>query len=139
MSMRTEELSSLLSAMPAQFEKFRDTILKEAGEDWVKIGIGKGEYLFKQDDHSDAVFILAKGLLQVSITEKDGSEIDVAAIKEGEVIGEIGLMMGGKRTANVYASLDSQLIRLPKPVFERIAASEPRAIRELQGTIRRRN
>ena len=47
--------------------------LKEAGEDWEKVGIGKGEYLFKQDDHSDSVFILAKGLLQVSITEKDGS------------------------------------------------------------------
>lgn len=43
--------------------------------------------------------IIARGALQVSIPSRDGPEIVVAQLGTGEVVEEIQILTGGKRTA----------------------------------------
>ena len=60
------------------------------------------EYLIRQDQISSAMYVVKEGLFKVSRTI-DGSEVYFAEIGAGDVIGEMTLFAGGKRSASVKA------------------------------------
>ncbi len=61
------------------------------------------EELFHQGDKSDEAYAIARGKLKASVTSEDGREITFAICKEGEIVGEVAMLAGGRRTATVTA------------------------------------
>ena len=96
-----------------------------------------GEWLFRQGDPGDGLYLLARGRLQVWIdaTEGDGEPRLVAEVAPGETVGEIGLLAGGSRSAGIRATRDSLLLRMDAAAFDRLTQRRPELTRQLAGGI----
>lgn len=97
-----------------------------------------GEWLFRQGDPADGLYLLVRGRLQVWIDapDADGSAPRlVAEVSPGETVGEIGLLSGGGRSAGIRATRDSLLLRMDAAAFDRLALRRPELTRQLAGGI----
>lgn len=109
------------------------TIMLEALEPRVCRG---GEWLFRQGDEGDALYLLARGLLQVWIAPPEGGDARlVAEIWPGETVGEIGMLTGSPRSASIRAVRDSLLLRMDAAAFDRLGRQRPELIRHIAGGI----
>ncbi len=104
----------------------------------VWLALPEGATLFRQGDVGDALYIVIAGSLQAAVEQEDGSELFVREIGAGELIGEMQLLAGGKRTASIYVQRQAQLIKLPQEVFQRLAEQNPQVMQRLAALIRRR-
>ena len=94
-----------------------------------------GEFLVRQGDPADAMYLVTGGRLQVLGIGADGSETRIGEIGRGEVVGEMALITREPRTASVQAVRDTQLLRLPADAFTRLVSEHPEALRRVSGTI----
>lgn len=101
--------------------------------EWVEMS--GGDCLFRQGDEGDSMFILAAGRLQVSLTRSLGIRDHLDDIIPGETVGEMALITGEPRTADITALRDSVLARLSKANFERLAEEHPRALLHISRNI----
>lgn len=74
--------------------------------------IPKDYYLFREGDGPDAMYIIKSGAFAITKT-KGSSEIVLAEIKTGAMVGEMALFDLKPRSANVKATKDSEVIALP--------------------------
>lgn len=76
------------------------------------VSVQKNEFLFKQGDPADSMYIVKSGKISLLIsngtTEK---EIDTASM--GQLLGEMSLFDKKSRSAGAKAIIDSTLIKLP--------------------------
>jgi predicted acylesterase/phospholipase RssA/CRP-like cAMP-binding protein len=87
----------------------------------------RGEYLFHQGDEPDGAYILASGVLGVTIRQEDG-EREIARVHHGEIVGELALVNDARRSANIVALRECELFRLSPTEFNHIAEKYPRVI-----------
>jgi len=90
---------------------------------WVHVN--RGETLFSKGDAADSLYFLVHGFLHVVSEDALGEARTVGAIFRGEIVGEMAILSGEKRTATVCAVRDSDLVRLTKADFEEISTSYP--------------
>ncbi|MEK2688815.1 Crp/Fnr family transcriptional regulator [Bdellovibrio sp. GT3] len=74
--------------------------------------LAKDNYLFREGDAADAMYIIKSGLLAVTKT-KGQSEVMLAEINPGAMVGEMGLFDNKPRSANVKAIKETEVIALP--------------------------
>ena len=84
-----------------------------------------GDVLFRQGDPGDAFYLVMKGHLRVALFTGEGSETVLNEVGANELIGEIQVLTGGNRTATVYASTDTTVIRIDAYVFDAITRQSP--------------
>ena len=73
----------------------------------------KGEQLFAEGDEGDEVLFISDGCVEIT-----SDQSIVAELKTGDVVGEIALVTGGKRTATATASVDTNALSLSKEYFD---------------------
>jgi CRP-like cAMP-binding protein len=91
--------------------------------------IAAGEILFRAGAPGDALYIVARGKVEVIADPASGQSASghsLAELGEGEAFGEMALLSGGPRTATVRAIEATELLRIDKEAFERMIASDPR-------------
>ena len=79
-----------------------------------------GDVVFKQGEEGDTMFIIAEGVvsvsLDVSVAEEDGkvhkSSNVIATLSDGAYFGEMALLRGEKRNATVVAKSDVVLFKI---------------------------
>jgi len=76
----------------------------------------RGEVLFRAGDRGDALYIVAKGRVEV-MEDGDGGRHTLAELGEGQTFGEMALLTGGVRTATVRAAEPSELLRIDRKDF----------------------
>lgn len=82
--------------------------LSKAGPKTLK----KGEYLFREGDNSDAMYVIKSG--RIAITKAKGSsEIVLAELVAGEMLGEMAFFDNRPRSASARALTESVAIALP--------------------------
>jgi len=74
--------------------------------------IPAGHYLFRDGDPSDAMYVIKGGRLAVT-KSKNTSEIILAELGPGAMVGEMAFFDGRPRSASVKAVKDSEVICLP--------------------------
>lgn len=74
--------------------------------------VAKDTYLFRDGDAPDAMYIVKSGMLAVTKT-KGTSEVVLAEIGPGSMVGEMAIFDKKPRSANVKAIKDSEVISLP--------------------------
>ena len=97
-----------------------------------------GQILFRENDVSDALYIVITGCLGVIARGIDGQETLIARIKAGETVGEMGFLEGGVRSATVEALRDTELLKLDSASFERLLKQNPRAMLALVSLLAKR-
>ncbi len=109
--------------------------LKEAAE-W--INLKRGEYLFRQGDTPDGAYIIASGVLRVTIKQEDEKEQEVARLSQGEIVGELALIADDDRSASIEALRECELFRLTPELLTLVAEKYPRVMLNLYRIISKR-
>ena len=63
----------------------------------------EGETIVQQGGAGNCLFIIVSGRVRIARHQQDGSYVDVTTLKQGECFGEVSLLTGEPRTADVIA------------------------------------
>ncbi len=80
----------------------------------------KGNTICNCDDRPDKFYFIDKGSVKVSITNDEGKEIILAVLTEGEYFGEMALIDGQPRSADVKTREKTTLHIIFREDFDRI-------------------
>jgi rhodanese-related sulfurtransferase len=81
--------------------------------------------IFGQGDPADRFYIIRSGKVRVYRRDNDGLEVELSVLGAGESFGEMALLTGQVRSANVEALVETHLVALSKEQFERILKDSP--------------
>jgi len=101
--------------------------------EWVNLP--GGGLLFRQGEADDSMYVLVSGRLKVLRNRKTGEVEHFGEIAAGEIVGEMALITGEPRSADIIAMRDSVLARISKEQFETLVQHYPRALIQLTKTI----
>jgi NTE family protein/lysophospholipid hydrolase len=91
--------------------------------DWIRVE--KGETLCRQGDVADAMYFVKEGMFQAYVEEERCGSTLVGQIGPGSLVGEIALLMGGRRSATVVAAERTKAARLGAKEADAIFARNP--------------
>lgn len=83
------------------------------------------EIIFREGDPGDNFYIVNSGKVRVYKTNERGIERDLSILGPGESFGEMALLTGEPRTANVQAVEETRLMVLSKDEFDQILRECP--------------
>ena len=87
--------------------------------------VGKGVSLFSPGEPSTSMFGVIEGRVRVWSVSGAGTEITLNFIGPGELVGEIGVLDGGPRTAGASAIEETRLLVIRRDAFFRAIEAEP--------------
>ena len=85
---------------------------------------GRGERIITQDDEGHSMFMVLAGEVDVVVHAK-GKDLPVAKLKAGDAFGEMCLLTGEKRTANVVAHGDCDVWEIHRDVIAPLLQENP--------------
>jgi len=89
-----------------------------------RVRISAGVRFICQGEPGDCLYLIQNGTCVVFI-EKEETTRKIARLKKGDVVGEMSVLTGEPRAANVEAQTDMVLWRLGSDVFESLADEHP--------------
>jgi CRP-like cAMP-binding protein len=99
---------------------------------------GAGQQILKEGDPGRSFFVIVEGKVRIWKQLPDGAELQLATLEEGAFFGEMALLSGAPRTANVSAEDDTELLEVSDAVLRHLARSHPLVIKSLKNFYRQR-
>lgn len=101
----------------------------------------KDSMILMEEEAGRTFFIILDGKVKISRISDDGREVILSILREGDFFGEISILDGMARSANVTAFEDSELILIRKDAFFDILYRYPQVsialLKELASRIRK--
>jgi CRP/FNR family transcriptional regulator, cyclic AMP receptor protein len=101
----------------------------------------RGQLIVSQGDPGDSLFVIAEGLVKVTVSSPDGEEMVLITLGPGETFGELALVDGGPRSASVEAIEPTEVLVLGRKGFFELVLERPGIVEgllhSLGGLIRR--
>jgi NTE family protein len=85
------------------------------------IRVEGGEWLFRQGDPADAMYVVRSGRLDV-LREEQGEPELLNELGRGSIIGELGLLSAENRSASIRSRRDATLLRVDRDTFTKMLA-----------------
>ena len=108
--------NSFLRKVPL-FEGLKEEELEAIASVTVTRSFSKDQVIILAEEEGDALFIIHTGQVKVSIVSEDGREVILSMLGGGAVFGELSLLDGKPRSANVIATEDTNLVMLRRQDF----------------------
>jgi len=106
--MQRDLIKKFLRKIPI-FRKFSEENLEQVIRRFSVRRVNKGEDIVFKDDEGTDMFIVLDGQVKVSLMGKEGEEFILSTLKKGDFFGEMSLIDGRSRSANVTAEEDTLL------------------------------
>ena len=90
-----------------------------------KFSVTKGTIILHQEEDSLDLFIILSGEVNVSFLHKDGREVTLDILTQGDFFGELSLFDKKPRSATVTAISDSKILILPRSSFIKLMTENP--------------
>ena len=87
--------------------------------------------VFHKGDEGDQVFVILRGRLKVLSTSEDGGEVVFGIMDPGEVVGELALLSGERRTATLTAIEPCELLVIERRDFLPFLSGHPEVAAKL--------
>lgn len=85
-----------------------------------------GQVIFKQGSAAESMCLVLSGELEVLKATKDGKQVKIATIGDGQSVGEMALVDGMVRSATVRAAMMTTIVILKRSDFDEIMQHYPR-------------
>ena len=95
----------------------------------------RGQVVFTRSDPGDTVLVVVSGRVKVTMRSADGGELTLAIIGPGGVLGELGVVDGGPRSADAETLEECQLLLIPRDAVRDVCARVPAAAQALTYSI----
>ena len=130
--------SEILTAIPLFADDLNpDQIERLAAKCYVAV-FPAGSMLMAEGDFGTSMFAIVEGSVSVTVADKRGDEHGVAALYAGDVVGEMSLMTGARRSATVTAATEVVALEITKFALEEILARAPDLIDSFGEVLARR-
>ncbi|MBN1105984.1 MAG: cyclic nucleotide-binding domain-containing protein [Deltaproteobacteria bacterium] len=123
MDERGEQKKRLREA--AVFRELPETTLEEIAGVVETKEFPAGALIFRKDDPADSLWIVSAGKVRVFLKDEDGVETTLSHLGPGQSFGEMALLTGEPRSANVETLEETRLTYLAKEEFHRILKDHP--------------
>jgi CRP/FNR family transcriptional regulator, cyclic AMP receptor protein len=90
-----------------------------------------GAALFRVGDGADAMYVVIAGEVDVAVPMRDGRDVWLAKLGPGSLVGEMGVLDGGPRSADVCAAPRTELWRIGRRAVIDTLLQEPASGLEL--------
>ncbi|HUA24841.1 MAG TPA: patatin-like phospholipase family protein [Steroidobacteraceae bacterium] len=125
MTLRSD-VGALLAEMPI-FSGLDATLLREIASAVEWLSLPGGARLFSAGDPPDALYMVLSGCLGAFSHDPTRRRF-LARIAAGEMVGEMGLISGRPRSADVVALRDTELARISAKAFNEVLRGQPEAM-----------
>lgn len=115
-------------AVLSQTSPFRDLprpMVKTLAEHCIPRSFDAGERLMRQADETTSLMILTSGAAEVRMRDSDGVDLALAMCRPRCVIGEIGVMTGEPRSADIVATEKCDVLEILIEAYRDIAQQFP--------------
>lgn len=130
----------LLQNLPL-FGELTESEQKEIWNHVITRSYTKSNIILFEEDQGDSLFIIKEGKVKITRLSEEGKEVILSILGEGEFFGEMSLLDGESRSANVIALSDCKVFILKRDNFLSIIKSTPQIaitlLEELAGRIRK--
>lgn len=116
--------SSILSDLPTPYA---NRLLQNA----TSVSLTDGMPLFRKGDAGNGCYWLRTGLLKVNIASPEGEKRTLAVLGPGSIVGELAMLDGLPRSADVYAIGDCRLTFVSRAAFAECLQENPALYRDL--------
>ena len=123
-----EDSPAIAAAVESELERDLSASIMREGAKLERRSLDAGEALITQGEEGQDLFLILDGVVDVEV---DGEE--VAELGPGALIGEMGLLEGGKRTASVFATTPVRAVVVPRDSVSESALEELAASRQRGG------
>ena len=131
-----EDRMDLLSNI-ALFKDFSGELLQAITESFHLKELKPEKVLFNQGDDGDSLFVLVEGLLEVS-SQVEGEKRHLSFLRPGSFLGEMALLTGEKRSADVTSSTESLVGELTKESIMSLATENPEVLNKMTAVVAKR-
>jgi NTE family protein len=125
--MLRSDLSAVLSGLRL-FAGLEVPVIRQisAAAEW--LSLPGGSTLFAATEPSYAMYVVLSGCLGVFSADTRDRRRFIGRVLAGDTVGEMGLISGRPRSANVVALRDSELARISSESFDRVFGQHPAAM-----------
>lgn len=102
------------------------------------VDLTSGQILVQAGDPGDAVYVVLEGELEIRATSAAGRELRLSALGKGAVAGEMAVLDGGPRSADMVATRRTRLWRIPRAALLDVIEEEPKVAISLVAELSRR-
>jgi len=119
------------------FNDFSTDLLESISNSFMLKDLPAKEVLIKQGDEGESLFILVEGLLDVSLKVGDEKR-HLTLLRPGSFLGEMALLTGEKRSANVITNTESLVVELTKDSIMSLATTNPEILEKMTSAVAKR-
>ena len=118
---------------------YRYSILKVLSEEQIvelsgsirSVQFEHGDQIIKIGEQAQSMYFISEGHLEVGIPGKDGKDLIVASLWPGDCVGEMSLLTGEPRSANVYAKSNGLLLEISRDNLAPFFKQSPKLIEQI--------
>src|SRR6185437_1643267 len=120
------DLGAVLSGLPL-FKGLDAGVVRQIGAAAEWLSLPGGATLFRAGERPDALYVVLSGCLGVFLPDRTPQQIR-GRVVAGGTVGEMGMISGRPRTADVVALRDTELARVSRESFDRVFGQYPDAM-----------
>jgi twitching motility protein PilT len=121
---RREKISTILTDCPL-FKSLKPTSIPQILKVAEGVRFEPDELIIKEGDPSDSFFVILGGEASIRVDDGAGGHVEIGRLPEPASFGEIGLLLGEKRTASVFAAGELEALRFSSKIFESMSKKVP--------------
>jgi CRP/FNR family cyclic AMP-dependent transcriptional regulator len=113
------------------FKTLKASELKQLSNFLAPQEFNKGQTVIHEMDKSNALYILVQGKAKVVLHPSEGEEIAIETLGAGDFFGEMGLLDGKPRSADVVCTEFCRMLRLDRNDFYAVVKRNPSILESL--------
>lgn len=122
----------------ALFQGLSEQQLVEINQSLHRKHYPSGTNVISVETPGDIIFIILSGTVKIKVDQADGTEVIIALLGAGEIVGELSVIDSSGRSADVLTQEESTLLWLDRGSFERLLETNPQVTRNLLKILSRR-
>ena len=133
-----DDAGAILKKIPLFADVLDERQIERLGSKCHFAAFRRGSMLIAEGDFGTSMFAIVEGSVSVLLADKRGTAHDVAILKSGDIVGEMSLMTGARRNANVVAEDEVLALEITKVALEELLARAPDLIDRFGTVLARR-
>jgi CRP/FNR family transcriptional regulator, cyclic AMP receptor protein len=131
--MKSDDLKSVEAALSRAelFAAISDKGRAKLAAAGTVVTVEPAQLLFAKGDPGDAIFVVLEGEVEVRTSNEGGRDVRIASLKPHALIGEMAVLDGGARSADICAIRRTRLLRIGRDVAIATLEGEPKALLRL--------
>jgi len=97
--------------------------------------VSAGKHLFRTGDKGDAMYLIERGRVRISVRDEDKQDITLAELARGDFFGEMSIIDGKRRSADASVIDDARFAILSRANFMAFIQSNPMVTLEMLSAV----